>query len=146
MHPPPSPTPYRVFLADDSSLVREKMRRLLSALPRIIICGEAADAKEAVTAIHASAADAVILDIDLHESSGLDVLAELKRKDTAPVVIILTIHAFEEMGRYYLDAGADHYFEKGANFDDLLNLLERLSLEQASSRSTQPSRETEAHE
>jgi DNA-binding NarL/FixJ family response regulator len=129
-HPHPS-APYRIFLADDSTLVREKMRRLLSALPRIVICGESADAKEAVAAIHASAADAVILDIDLHEGSGLDVLTALKQKAIAPVVIILTIHAFAEMGRYYLDAGADHYFEKGANFDDLLNLLEKLSLEQS---------------
>jgi two-component system, NarL family, invasion response regulator UvrY len=122
---------YKVLLADDSSLVREKMRRLLTALPRIAICGEAANAQEAVAAIHASDADAVILDIDLHEGSGLDVLTALKEKASAPVVIILTIHAFEEMGRYYLEAGADHYFEKGADFDRLLNLLEKLSLETA---------------
>jgi len=128
IHAQPS-KPYRVFLADDSSLVREKMRRLLSALPRITICGETADAPGAVAAIHASHADAVILDIDLHEGSGLDVLTALKEKANAPVVIILTIHAFAGMGRYYLEAGADHYFEKGADFDALLNLLEKLSLE-----------------
>lgn len=121
---------FKVFIADDSGLVREKLRALFSALSTVEICGEAANATEAIAAIRASAADAVILDLDLNESSGLDVLTAIKQSSPATLVIILTIHPFRDLGLYYLNAGADHYFEKGRDFDEVLTLLENLSEQQ----------------
>ena len=122
------PRRYKVFLADDSALVREKLRGLFSTLPAIEICGEAANAVDAIVAIQSTAADAVVLDLDLGATSGLDVLRAIKRVAAAPVVIILSIHPFGDFGEHSLREGADHYFEKGENFDVILDVLERLSL------------------
>lgn len=128
---PNPPRRFRVFLADDSALVREKLRGLFSTLPAIEICGEAANAIDAIVEIQATAADAVVLDLDLAASSGLAVLKAIKQAPPAPVVIILTIHPFGEFGAHTLREGADHYFEKGGNFDGILNVLEGLSLRHA---------------
>lgn len=116
----------RVFLADDSAMVREKLRSLFSALPVVEVCGEAASIRESITGIDTTAADAVILDADLQDGKGLDVIRAVKARAGAPIVIILTIHPFEEMGQHYLNAGADHYYEKGGSLEGLLLLLESL--------------------
>ncbi|HVU24580.1 MAG TPA: response regulator [Opitutus sp.] len=118
---------YQIFLVDDSALVRQRLRELLTVLPGVAICGEAARADKAIEQIRVSGADAVVLDVDLEAGSGLDVLRAVKRLPAPPVVAVLTIHPFRAFGRHYLGEGADHYFEKGADFDAICNLFDQLS-------------------
>lgn len=119
-----------VFLADDSAIVRERLRTLLSIVPHLIICGEADNATDAISGIESSQADVVILDLNLRNSHGMEVLAAIKKKPTPPVVIILSIHSSPDLTRHYLNSGADYYFGKGQTFDPILKLLEELSQQQ----------------
>ena len=126
-----TPRNFRIFIVDDSMLMRERLTELFHTLPRVEVCGMADNAPQAIAALKASPVDVVILDLDLVAGSGLDVLKAVKQDHAAPTVIILTIHSFHDFGRHCLDAGADYFFEKGNAFDGVLNLLEQLSLRHA---------------
>lgn len=118
---------YQIFLADDSELVRQKLRTLLGTVPGVEICGEAGSPAEAIELIRAATPDAVVLDVDLGVGSGMEVLRAIKRLPAAPLVVVLTIHPFRTFGEHYLREGADHYFEKHADLDAICGLFDNLS-------------------
>jgi len=66
----------------------------------------------------------LILDMTMPGGGGFNVLQVVKQRPSAPLVIVLTNHpAYRQRS---LDAGADYFFDKSAEFDQLLVLLERL--------------------
>ena len=64
----------KVFVADDSAVLRERVIEMLSDLPGIEIIGHAQDVSETLTAIKKLNPDVVILDIRMPGGSGMDVL------------------------------------------------------------------------
>jgi len=69
----------------------------------------------------------VILDIGLPDGSGLDLLAELKSKFGNKIkVIIFSNYSSGAMRKNAIELGADHFFDKSAEFHDLFNLLKEL--------------------
>lgn len=118
----------RLFIVDDSMLMCGRLTEFFATLPHIEVCGVADNVAQAIAAILAQPVDVVLLDLDLGKDSGLDVLKAVKQGPAAPIVVVLTIHPFKDLGRHCLEAGADHYFEKGNAFDGVLNLLDEISL------------------
>lgn len=112
-----------VFVVEDSSLLRERLIRTLSSINGVQICGYSDTAEEAVTLIEQSHPDAVILDIRLREGSGYQVLQKVKSPGKPPLVIILTNFAYPQYRKRYLDAGADFFFDKSNEFDQVVFVL-----------------------
>jgi two-component system, NarL family, response regulator DevR len=77
----------KIFLVDDSPLVRQRIAALIGAIKGVEIIGEAEDANDALSGIAAREADVVIVDLRLTGSSGLDVLAGLAQS-SRPVITI----------------------------------------------------------
>ena len=80
----------KVFIADDSALLRERLIDMLSELEGIEIVGQAEDALSAVRSIHKLKPDVVILDIWMPGGSGFNVLQNIKKNKVANVVIMFT--------------------------------------------------------
>ena len=78
----------KVFIADDSEVVCERLTTMLSELPGIEIIGQSI---ESIRRLHP---DVVILDIRMPGGSGIDVLEDIKKTNTAPVVIVLTNYPY----------------------------------------------------
>lgn len=104
----------RVFLADDSPLIRQRLEKTLSSLDGVQIVGEARDARDATDSILELKPDVVILDIQLRGGTGVDVLQDIKRQEPAPVVIMVT--NFPEYRDKCLHVGADYFFDKSTEF------------------------------
>ena len=117
------PRPLSIFLADDSALVREKLATLLWTLPNVEIGGQAGTVPQAIAAIAELRPDVVILDINMPGGSGLDVLRAVRRTAPATVMIVLTMHPYQQLGAGCAEAGADVYFEKNAEFGHLAAVL-----------------------
>jgi CheY-like chemotaxis protein len=113
----------RVLLIDDSTVVRSRLARLLEDLGQDIAVDEADDAPEGLAAARSRRPDAVILDIRLRTGSGLEVLQELKREASPPLVIMLTNHASEHHRRWCERHGADFFFDKTSEFEKVLDVL-----------------------
>ncbi len=116
----------KVFLVDDSNLIRDRLRRMLAAIDDVEIIGEARDAREASSAILEREPDVVLLDIHLLGGSGIDVLDAVKRGPSNPVVIVLTNYAYPQYRQKCLAAGADYFFVKSSEFDQVVPALEHL--------------------
>jgi DNA-binding NarL/FixJ family response regulator len=108
----------RVFLAEDSLLIRQRLAKTLSSLEGIQIVGEARSARDATDSILELKPDVVILDIQLRGGTGVDVLQNIKKEQPSPVVIIVT--NFPEYRNKCLHAGADYFFDKSTEFNRIL--------------------------
>ncbi|OGO35687.1 MAG: hypothetical protein A2Z03_01775 [Chloroflexi bacterium RBG_16_56_8] len=117
----------KVFVVDDSVVIRERLKRLVADVPDVQVIGEAGDAQIAVAAILAQKPDVVLLDIHILNGNRIDVLQRLKQERVAPAVIILTDYPFPEYRQLCLNAGADFFFVKSTEFDQLVPALQKLS-------------------
>jgi len=120
----------RLLLADDHTLFRQGLRRLLADNPRLAVVGEAASAEEAVRQAHALQPDIVLMDLHM-PGGGIEATRQLRAELPHIHVLVLTISENEEDLRAALLAGANGYLLKSADFDQLLTSLDRLAVGQA---------------
>jgi len=97
----------RVLIADDESLARERLRRMLAELgDEHQVVGEAADGSAAVALAQREEVDLVLLDIEMPGVGGLEVAARLAELDPPPAVILVTAYpqfALEAFSRRVAD-------------------------------------------
>jgi DNA-binding NarL/FixJ family response regulator len=99
---------------------------MLSATSGVRVVGEAAGVHEALQLFAQCKPDAVVLDLQLPDGSGIDVLRTIKRDAPHCVVIVLTSHSGEEWKSACLSLGADHFLEKAREFERLSETLTQL--------------------
>jgi DNA-binding NarL/FixJ family response regulator len=116
----------KVLLVDDSVIIRQRLKRMLTAVPGVQVIGEAGDVQATTDAIRQQKPDVVLLDIHLLDGSGIDVLQSLKKDNPAPAVIILTDYPFPQYRQTCLEAGADFFFVKSTEFDQVVPALRQL--------------------
>jgi len=116
----------KVFVADDSSIIRERIIGMLSVVRGIEITGQAQDAPEATDSIKRLKPDVVILDIQMPGGSGIDVLQQIKRAEPAPIVMMLTNHPYSPYREKCLKAGAEFFFDKSTEFEKVREALGEL--------------------
>jgi two-component system, NarL family, nitrate/nitrite response regulator NarL len=82
----------RILIADDHTIFRDGLRRLLEAEPELEVAGEAADGTEAVTQTRQLTPDILLLDLAMPRMPGMDVLRELSTTDDdlRTKIIVLT--------------------------------------------------------
>ena len=113
-------SPVRVVLADDHTLVRSGIRRILEAQTGHLVVGEAGDGAEALALVRQHAPDVIVLDLNMPGTGGLDVLAALRADRPALKVIVLTMHAGREYVARAMKAGANAYLLKDSAVQDLV--------------------------
>jgi DNA-binding NarL/FixJ family response regulator len=113
-HPLPSPEAGRktVFLVDDHPLVREWLTNLIHQHADLAVCGEAENGPQALQAILGLNPDVAIVDIGLKDSSGLELIKDLKRCCPATAVLVLSMHEEAHYIERALRAGARGYIMK----------------------------------
>ena len=122
----------KVFLVDDSLLIRQRLARMLLSVKGVQVIGEALQAREATTSILQLKPDLVVLDVQLLSGTGMEVLQSIKQTKPAPIVIIVT--NFPEYRKKYLEAGADFFFDKSTEFHNIPLVLGRLIKESSDGR------------
>jgi DNA-binding NarL/FixJ family response regulator len=118
----------KVYVVDDSELVRERLIDMLSDIEEVKIIGATGDPEEAMAEIRTLNPHAVILDIRMPRRSGIEVLRELKKDDPSPVVIILTNYPYPQYQKECTEAGADYFLNKSTEFNKIAKVLKALSV------------------
>jgi two-component system nitrate/nitrite response regulator NarL len=116
----------RLLLADDHTLFRQGLRRLLADHSRLVVVGEAASAEEVLRQARALRPDIVLMDVHM-PGSGIEATRQLRAELPDIHVLVLTISEDEEDLRAALLAGANGYLLKSSDFDQLLTSLDRLA-------------------
>jgi DNA-binding NarL/FixJ family response regulator len=102
----------KVLIADDHPIVRQGLRQILSGIPDMAVAGEAVNAQETLDQVRAGGWDVLVLDITMPDRSGFDILKELKHEQPDLPVLVLSIHAEEQLAVRVLKAGASGYLTK----------------------------------
>ncbi len=102
----------RIFLVDDHPIVRRGLQFMLSVEPHMTVCGEAESAREALEKIPAAQPDAVILDLTLKASSGLDLIKDLRRVCPKAKLLVFSMHDELYFAERVLRNGAHGYITK----------------------------------
>ena len=109
----------KVVVADDHSLVRTGMLRLLSTFPRIGEVKEVANGKELVDLCRVFAPDVALVDIEMPVIDGFGASEILLDRFQEVKILILTMHAGEEYIERFLSLGVHGFLSKNTNQDEL---------------------------
>jgi DNA-binding NarL/FixJ family response regulator len=116
-----------VFLVEDSPLIRARLAQALSSIGGISVVGEAETPASAIAGILREHPHVVVLDIQLADGSGLEVLREIRRVDQGVVFVVFTSSAYPQYRKACLDMGANHFLDKKTEYKELRQLLTGLS-------------------
>lgn len=116
----------RVVIAEDHTLIREALVRMLHESRKIDVVGEAATGATAVSMTKRHKPDVLVLDVTMPEKDGLQALAELIQLHVATKVLVLTMHEDEAHGVRAMRAGAAGFVRKSASMDELLSAIEKV--------------------
>jgi len=117
----------KVFIADDSLEIRNRIITMLSDLETVDMIGEAENVEDAIKSIREIKPDVVILDIRMPGGSGIDVLENIDKRNRVPVVIMLTNYPYPQYRKKCMDAGADFFFDKSGEFEKVIEVVGGIS-------------------
>lgn len=113
----------QVFLVEDSPLVRERLESLLTQVPGTEIVGRAGTAGAAIRDILATRPDLVVLDVQLADGSGFDVLRALHAKAPELDVVMLSNYSSDPYRRTAARLGARAFYDKTREFERVRDSL-----------------------
>ena len=117
----------RILLADDHTVVRQGLRKVLEARPEWQVVAEAGDGREAVRLAEETKPDVAILDVAMPLLNGIDAVRQIARKVPATRTLVLSMHADEAYVTQMLRAGAAGYLLKDSADVDLLQAVDAVS-------------------
>ena len=109
----------KIVIADDSSLMRDRIKSLLNSINNISMVYEAKNGVEALQLILEKEPDLAILDIRMPEMNGIEVLKKIRELKLKVIVCILTSYPYEQYRKRCLEAGADYFLSKTEDFEQL---------------------------
>jgi DNA-binding NarL/FixJ family response regulator len=116
----------RVFIADDSRAVVERLADLLEEVPGAHLVGQAGDVLETVLGIQNLKPDALILDLQMPGGTGLDVLRTIRVAHPYLYVLICTNYPYPQYREECVSAGANFFLDKSAEFEKIPEILREL--------------------
>ncbi len=118
--------PARVLLVDDHPIVRQGLAELIDQEPDLSVCGEAKSAAEAWQVIETSHPDIAIVDISLQDTSGIELIKDLKVRHPELPVLVLSMHDEGLYAERALRAGAKGYVMKEEATERLMAAVRRV--------------------
>lgn len=112
-----------VVLADDHSVVREGIRRVLEDADDIEVAGEAADGLQAAQQTAVLHPRVVLLDIAMPNLGGLEAAHQIRQANPEVAIVFLTMHESEEYFFEALRSGADGYVPKSASAGEVIEAV-----------------------
>jgi len=116
----------KILVVDDHALIRKGLKQLLEDCADLQVCGEAASGNEAINRVRAEHYDLLLLDINLPDKHGIEVLKQLKSEQPELKIIVLSMYPEEQYGVRALKAGAMGYLNKQSASDTLITAIRQV--------------------
>lgn len=111
---PPHNATIRILLADDHAIVRDGLRLIMSDTQDIAIVGEATNGAEVLAMVKSLDFDVLLLDMNMPEPSGIDLVNRLLANDAMLKILVLSMNNEPHMVSRVLRAGVHGYITKGS--------------------------------
>ena len=116
----------KILLVDDHAVVRYGIAQLINRQNDLVVCGEEEDDSRALTAITTLKPDLVIADISLKDSSGLELMRNIKAQYPKLPVLVVSVHDESIYAEIAFRAGALGYLMKQEAVDKILTAIRRV--------------------
>jgi DNA-binding NarL/FixJ family response regulator len=113
----------KILIADDHTLVRQGLRKILEAQPGWEVVAEAGDGREAVQQAIQLRPDVVILDLAMPRLNGVEAVQQIERRAPGVRVLVLSMYADEAYVTRAVRAGAAGYLLKDSADTDLIRAV-----------------------
>lgn len=113
----------KIVIANDSYLMRERIKILLKDFENVSLAGETDNGKEALEMIIKLKPDLVILDIRMPELNGIELIKKIKELKLKSLICILTNYPYPQYKRKCLDEGADYFLSKTEDFEKINSII-----------------------
>ena len=117
----------RILIADDHTIMREGLKRILEGETDIEVVAEAVDGLDALQKVRAGGMDLVVLDLSMPGRSGVDLIRQIKEEAPKLPILILTMHEEEQYAVRAIRAGANGYLTKESAGLELVNAIHRIA-------------------
>lgn len=114
----------RIVLADDHTVIRAGLRRILEANPEFSVVGEASNGREAVALVEALKPDVIVMDVGMPVLNGNEAAAQIHDRLPSTAIVMLSMHSDETYVLRALRSGARAYLLKDAAESDLLQAIQ----------------------
>ena len=114
---------YKVLIVDDHPIVRRGLADLIAQEPDLEVCGEAADAAEALQQVEQDCPDVAVVDISLRSGHGLELIEQIKAKHDRVRMLVSSMHDELLFAERCLRAGAMGYIPKQEPTEKLIEAI-----------------------
>ena len=117
----------KMLLVEDSNLLREVLFDTISNLKNLSVEGMAATQTTAITLLNETQFDILLLDIELAEGNGFEVVKHTRQHNypfKSPILMVLTNHANSHYRSMAKDLGVHYFFDKSMDFDLAIEAIE----------------------
>ncbi len=117
----------KMLLVEDSKLLRDILLDAIGHLNNISVIGTAATQQQAISLLNETAFDIVLLDIELAQGNGFEVIKHIQQENYAfkpPVLMMLTNHAHPHYRNLAKTLGVPYFFDKSMDFDLAIDAIE----------------------
>tara|TARA_R110000868_G_C10732548_1_gene751736 strand:+ start:32 stop:685 length:654 start_codon:yes stop_codon:yes gene_type:complete len=112
-----------ILIADDHKMFREGLAELLNKEHNMEVVGDVGSGKEIRELIGQQKVDIILMDIDMGETSGIEMTEEIKREHPDIKVLALSMHGDKSYIIKMLEAGANGYILKNAGKEEMINAI-----------------------
>ena len=116
----------RVLIVDDHTLIREGFKKILNEEADLKVVKEARTGREAIEFATKEKFDIILLDINLPDHSGLDVLSALKQRSLKTPLLVLSMYPEDRFAVRALKAGASGYITKESAAEELVKAIRKI--------------------
>jgi two-component system response regulator YesN len=117
----------KILIVDDSKPIRDRLIEALSIIKDVKIAGEATNGIEGLQIIRDKDPDFIIMDIRMPEMNGIAFLEKMKEQENNCKVCVFTNYPYLQYKQKCLELGATYFFDKNRDFQEVINLVAKLS-------------------
>ena len=119
---------YKVLLVEDSPLIRDVISEMLHDCPQLAIQDVATTSHEAIHLLDAKQYDLIVLDIELAQGTGFDVVRHTRQVNypfKVPDIVMLTNHGNSYYRNLANGMGVQYFFDKSLQFDECMEIIQQ---------------------
>ena len=118
---------FKIVIADDHPIFRQGLRQIIENDPAFMIAGEAGDGENALRLIELHRPQIAVLDVDMPQMGGFEIVREIRRKKIRVEIIFLTMHSEETILRNALDLEVKGYVLKDSAATDIITAIKSVA-------------------
>lgn len=117
----------RIVIADDHTIMREGLKRILHGVEDIEVTAEASDGFEVLTLVRRGGFDLLLMDMSMPGRSGVDLIRQIKDEAPKLLILVLTMYEEEQYAVRAIRAGATGYITKDTAGTQLVSAIRRVA-------------------